>query len=108
MPTYNKLVRDRIPEIILQDGKTPFTRVLDRDEYVASLKTKFSEEWREFNEAADDTHAVEELADMLEILYNLAKLHGADEEAVNEVCRQKRHERGGFSERIFLIEVSDE
>lgn len=108
MPKYNKLVRDRIPEIIQQSGKTLSSRILNQDEYVAALKTKFNEEWHEYNEATDDSNAVEELADMLEILYSLVKLHGADEETVNEVCREKRHDRGGFSDRIYLIEVSDE
>lgn len=108
MPTYNKLVRDRIPDIIRKNGKTLSSRILEHGEYVEALKVKFNEEWREYNEASDDTHAVEELADMLEILYSLAKLHGVNEEEVNEVCHQKRRERGGFSDKVFLIEVSDE
>jgi hypothetical protein len=54
------------------------------------------------------SQAVEELADLLEILYSLARIHGADEHDLHRVCQQKREERGGFSERIWLVEVCDE
>lgn len=72
MPTYNKLVRDRIPEIILNSGKTCHTRILDTEEYLHELHTKLKEETKEYYEAKDDSSAIEELADLLEVIRALA------------------------------------
>jgi predicted house-cleaning noncanonical NTP pyrophosphatase (MazG superfamily) len=113
LPIYNKLVRDKIPAIIERSGKQPVYTVLGQAEYVDALRKKFLEEWAEYVEAANAEamspgQAVEELADLLEILYSLARIHGADEHQLHRVCHQKRDERGGFSERIWLVEVRDE
>jgi predicted house-cleaning noncanonical NTP pyrophosphatase (MazG superfamily) len=113
LPIYNKLVRDKIPAIVEQNGKRANYTVLGQAEYVDALRQKFTEEWAEYVEAANaekmsPSQAVEELADLLEILYSLARIHGADEHELHRVCQQKREERGGFSERIWLVEVRDE
>jgi predicted house-cleaning noncanonical NTP pyrophosphatase (MazG superfamily) len=108
MPIYNKLVRDRIPEIIEKAGKKFSTRILTDDEYIKELKKKSFEELEEYANTQNDEDAIEELADVLEIIHALAEYHGASFEKVEEVRKQKAEKRGGFKEKIFLIEVEDE
>ena len=83
------------------------TRILDNDEYVKELKKKSQEELQEYLEAKDDESAIEELADLLEIIHALSKCHGADIDKVEEVRVKKAAKRGGFEDKIFLIEVED-
>lgn len=106
MPTYNKLVRDRIPTIIQQAGKAPKTRVLDEDRYVEELKLKLLEEANEILKADEHNEVVEEAADLLEVLHALLEAKGISLEDIERARLQKKEERGGFEERIFLIEVS--
>lgn len=108
MPDYNKLVRDRIPEIIESTGKKFSTRILDNDEYIKELKKKSFEELEEYVSTTNDEDALEELADLLEIIHALAEYHGASFEKLEEIRKKKAEKRGGFKEKIFLIEVEDE
>lgn len=108
MPVYNKLVRDLIPKIIEEAGKTFTTRTLSDEEYRQELRKKAFEELEEYMNASDDVTAVEELADLLEIIHALAACHGATIEQVEAVRASKAEQRGGFKEKIFLIEVHDE
>ncbi|ESU73390.1 phosphoribosyl-ATP pyrophosphohydrolase [Geobacillus thermopakistaniensis] len=108
MPIYNKLVRDRIPAIIEQAGKTFTTRILGDEEYRKELQKKAFEELEEYVQAETDEAALEELADVLEIIHALAKCHGASIEQVEQIRAEKAVKRGGFQEKIFLIEVHDE
>lgn len=96
---YNKLVRDRIPELIKANGECPVTRILERDEYIRCLEKKLDEEVAEYHRDRN----VEELADILEVLFALAAVHGASREDLFRVCREKRENRGGFQKGIFLI-----
>lgn len=107
MPVYNKLVRDLIPEIIKNSGKKFTTRILEDDEYIIELKKKLSEEIHEYKNAATDKEAIEELADILELMHALAKVHGANIQEIEKIRQDKVKKRGGFSEKIFLIEVED-
>lgn len=108
MPVYNKLVRNRIPEIIEKTGKKFSTHILTNDEYIKELKKKSYEELEEYMNANDDQEAIEELADILEIIHALSECHGASIEKIEEVRANKAEKRGGFTEKIFLIEVEDE
>ena len=108
MPVHNKLVRDLIPNIIEGSGKAFTTRILDEEEYVKELRIKSKEELQEYLDAKDDESAIEELADLLEIIHALSKVHGVDFNKVEEVRQQKAKKRGGFEERVFLIEVEDD
>lgn len=108
MPTYNKLVRDKIPHVIESTGKLYRTRTLDNLEYINELKVKLGEEVSEYISAENEGQAIEELADVLEIIHALAKIHGKTIEDVEKVRHEKELERGGFQERIFLIDVEDE
>ncbi|MFS0840295.1 phosphoribosyl-ATP pyrophosphohydrolase [Paenibacillus sp. 1P03SA] len=105
MTIYNKLVRDRIPAIIRENGQSCRTRVLGEREYGLELRRKLGEEWNEYLEAGDDAHAVEELADLLELLHALADVHGTSPEELEAVRRRKADKRGGFRDRIYLLET---
>lgn len=108
MPVHNKLVRDLIPNIIEKTGKKFSTRILDEEEYVKELKIKSKEELTEYFEAKTDEEAVEELADLLEIIHALTYCHGSTPEKLEQVRQEKAAKRGGFKEKIYLIEVEDE
>jgi predicted house-cleaning noncanonical NTP pyrophosphatase (MazG superfamily) len=108
MPVHNKLVRDRIPEIIESTGKRFSTRTLNNEDYIKELKNKSREELEEYLNAENDKDAIEELADLLEIIHALAECHGASFKEVEKVRQKKAEKRGGFKEKIFLIEVEDE
>jgi predicted house-cleaning noncanonical NTP pyrophosphatase (MazG superfamily) len=107
MPIYNKLVRDRIPEIIEATGRKYIKRILNNDEYITELKKKSFEELEEYVSANNDEDAIEELADILEIIYALAECHGSSFEKVEEARKEKSKKRGGFKNKVFLIEVED-
>lgn len=107
MPTYNKLVRDKIPQIIENTGKKFSTLILHNRDYIKYLKEKSYEELDEYCAAESNGEAVEELADLLEIIHALAKHHGSSLEEVEAVRKEKAEKRGGFEEKIFLIEVED-
>jgi predicted house-cleaning noncanonical NTP pyrophosphatase (MazG superfamily) len=107
MPIYNKLVRDRIPEVISKSGKHSVTRILSNDEYKLELQKKLGEEIQEYIEAADDNSAIEELADLLELIHAALELHGSNVQELEQVRREKAEQRGGFKEKIFLVEVTD-
>ena len=96
---YNKLVRDKIPEIIAQQGEVANIRVLCDKEYTAALEQKLDEETREFHKEKN----LEELADILEVIYALAEDLGYSKDDLLQVYNQKHEKRGGFHNRIFLI-----
>ena len=96
---YNKLVRDKIPAIIEANGQKPVTRILDEEEYMASLEQKLDEEVQEFHKDQN----LEELADILEVIYALTEAKGYSVAELAETCDRKRNVRGGFRDRIFLI-----
>lgn len=99
MTKYNKLVRDRIPEIIMQCGESPKYRTLNTGEFFLQLERKLDEEVDEFHR--DET--LEELADVLEVVYALADAMGYTKEELYAACDEKRARRGGFAKRIFLM-----
>ncbi|MGE7846058.1 nucleoside triphosphate pyrophosphohydrolase [Bacillus cereus] len=107
MPTYNKLIRNKIPQIIKSNGKTLTTRLLNEDEYIEELCKKTQEELTEYIEAKTKPHKLEELSDLLELINALAEHEGATLEEINKIRKKKAEERGGFSDRVFLIEVTD-
>ena len=96
MESYNKLVRDNIPDILDQKGIPYEKRVASEEEYKAELVKKLAEEIGEFSEAG----ALEELADILEVIEALSKL--PEYQAVEELRIKKREERGGFEKRFIL------
>lgn len=98
MKVYNKLVRDRIPQIIAADGKKFKTRILDDKEHLAELIKKLKEEAAEFEE----NPTIEELADIKEITIAIRETLGIHAGELEDVRRQKAAERGRFKQKIFL------
>ena len=96
---YNKLVRDQIPAIIEAAGERPHIRILEQEEYSRLLEEKLDEEVGEFHKEKN----LEELADILEVVYALAEDLGCSGEELAEVFQEKHEQRGGFRNRIFLI-----
>lgn len=101
---YNKLVRDRIPEIIEAEGKKPIVETLDEEQYIKLLKEKLVEEVNEFLES--DT--VEELADIGEVMHALLEYKGVSIETFQSVRQEKLVKRGKFTKRLLLKEVIEE
>lgn len=108
MPAYHKLVRDKIPEIIERNGETCKVKRLDQSTYLQELKTKLKEEVHEYLQAENDESAVEELSDVLEIIHALSAIHGKGFRAVEAARKKKFTERGGFQEKVYLIEVDND
>ena len=100
---YDKLVRDKIPQIIQNSGKTAVTRVLNDSEYRQYLRTKLQEEVDEYLQSGE----CEELADILEVLLALAKADGHSENELFAICQAKRDARGGFDDKILLLQVDE-
>ncbi len=102
--TYNKLVRDNIPDIIIANNETPVTRILTDEEYKKSLEAKLNEEYEEVIES-EGGERLEELADMIEVIRSLAGLENATLEEIERLADEKRAKRGGFEKKIFLEKV---
>ena len=98
---HNKLVRDRIPEIIEASGRTCITEVLPEDAYIQALDAKLSEELAEYQQS----NSLEELADLLEVMGAVVKARGYTWDELTRVRKEKRAQRGAFEQRIFLKEV---
>ena len=103
MRTYNKLVRDKIPAIIKGNGEKPVTRILGTEEYLSELNTKLQEEVNEY--FADGN--VEELADIVEVIYGLLDAKGVSVEEFEKIRVGKVEKRGAFKDRIFLERVDE-
>ena len=102
---YNKLVRDKIPEIIKSNNGTPITRTLNNDEYKQELEKKLNEEYLEVLNTNTPEDRIEELADMLEIIRALAKLENKSLEDIISIADKKNEKRGAFEDKIFLEKV---
>lgn len=102
---FNKLVRDKIPEIIQQDGKIVMTRILNDDEYKLELMKKLSEECNEVLNASDSSSLIEELADVLEVVKSIALNENCSVSELLELANKKYNNRGGFNKRIYLIKT---
>lgn len=106
MKQYNKLVRDRIPEIIKKAGKTPNYRTLNDEDFIHALKRKAVEEAKELL-TADNESLLTELADVAEVFYALLAAYGISADEIAAIRKARNEERGAFKERIFLESVGD-
>ena len=100
---YNKLVRDKIPEIIEQSGKTCEITTLSDEEYIKALEQKLGEELLEYNQSGE----IEELADLLEVIYATAQARGYSIEQLHQVRDEKKNARGGFALKTLLKWVEE-
>lgn len=103
MPVYNKLIRDKIPEIIESEGKDYKIETLDEEEYIDSLNAKLQEELDEYLESGD----AKELADLLEVIYAIMDYKGISREKMESIRMKKKKERGGFEDKLFLRWVEE-
>lgn len=99
---YNKVIRDKIPEIIKKDGYSCNVKTLSNEEFLGEIEKKLSEEVTEYQNDKNP----EELADILEIIYRIAKLRGISKEELENIRIKKSQERGGFEENLFLIDTT--
>ena len=97
---YNKLVRDRIPEIIEKNGKRCICETLLQGQFIAMLDAKLDEELAEYQQSK----SLEELADLLEVV----RARGYTWDQLTDIRKKKKEERGGFEKRILLKEVYEE
>ena len=100
---YNKLVRDRIPEIIEASGAECRTKILSDEEYLKMIDAKLDEELAEYHQEQN----IDELADLLEVLYATAKARGYSIEELDHVRVEKQKARGGFDKKILLKSVKN-
>lgn len=98
---YHKLVRDRIPEIIEASGKTCVTEILSDEDYLRMVDAKLDEELAEYHKDQN----IEELADLMEVIYAAAIARGYTLEELEQVRAEKATKRGGFSKKILLKKV---
>lgn len=100
---YHKLVRDHIPEIIEASGKKCKTEILSDNEYLKMIDEKLDEELAEYHKDQN----IEELADLIEVIYAAAKARGYTLEELEQVRAEKAAKRGGFEKKILLKEVEE-
>lgn len=95
---YDKLVRDKIPEITEKSGKQCKTEILSDEKYLEMIDKKLNEELAEYHEDQN----IEELADLLEVIYAVTKARGYSIEDLEKVRAEKAEKRGGFDKKILL------
>lgn len=100
---YDKLVRDRIPEIIANSGAKSICETLGDEEYGKRLNEKLIEEAREYAESGE----IDELADICEVFGAILRFRGISLETVERVRAEKRERNGGFEKRLLLKEVRE-
>ena len=102
---YNKLVRDKIPaEINSTEGRKANWRIMEDEEYIKELNKKLLEEAHEFIEE----NAVEELADIMEVIQSIMRVKNISYEELKKVQALKREQKGGFNDRVYLIDVEQD
>jgi len=101
--TYNKLVRDRIPEIIEASGAECKTEILSDERYLEMIDAKLDEELVEYHKDQN----IEELADLLEVIRAATIARGYTLDELEAVRAKKSEKRGGFEKKILLIEVEE-
>ncbi len=100
---YNKLVRDRIPEIIEASGNSCITETLSDEEYLRMIDAKLDEELAEYHKDQN----IEELADLMEVIYAAVIARGYTLEDLEQIRAEKVTKRGAFAKKILLKEVNE-
>ena len=103
MIEYDKLIRDKIPEIIEQSGKKCIVEVMDNDTYIEYLDQKLNEELAEYQQ----DKSIEELADLLEVMYAVVAARGYSVEELERIRLEKAERRGAFEKKLLLKSVSE-
>src|SRR6056297_2567864 len=98
MKKFNKLIRDRIPEIIEEAGNDYELEILDDESYFKALNNKLEEELEEYKESKE----IMELDDLVEIIYAILDYKDISREKFEKMRKNKQKERGGFEKKLFL------
>lgn len=98
---YNKLVRDKIPQVIQRKGETAVTHIAEDAEFWEKLKEKLFEEVEEFS----NDESIEELADIFEVIDAIMEYKKWDRSEIEAVKQSKVHDKGAFKERVILDEA---
>jgi len=102
---YNKLIRDRILEIIKEAGKKPFSRVLNKKEYLEEIKKKITEEAKELVMAKSRKEVINEIVDIQELIDLIISELSLTKSQIKKQQKIKNKKRGGFKKRLFLLKV---
>jgi len=102
---YNKLVRDKVPDIINKKGAKPIIRIADEEEYVYALKHKILEEAGDLTRAKGDNSELEEVIDIMEAVNAYIKHKKVSVKNAERMRKYKLRKRGGFDRRIILEKV---
>ena len=100
---YNKLVRDKIPQIIEENGQMCETEILSDERYLEMLELKLSEECTEYQIDKD----VEVLADILEVVYAIANAKGVTDGELDRIRLAKANKNGRYKDKIYIKEVTE-
>ena len=102
MPVYNKLVRDKIPEIIEKSGKQCIIETMDKKTYLEFLDNKLNEELAEYQQ----DKSIEELADLLEVMHAVVVARGYSVEELERIRLDKAEKRGAFEKRLSVYSAA--
>ena len=102
---HNKLIRDRILEIIEANKEKPYFRILNKKEYIKEIKKKILEEAQELIEARGKKEIINEIADVQELIDVLILKSGFTKSQIRKQQKIKKKKRGGFKKRLFLIKT---
>lgn len=125
---YNKLVRDRIPTILISKDKLFKAKQITDEEYLVALTNKLSEETSEVVEACQDfikiksivpyesqeeyddsrKKVVEEMGDLMEVFLTMVKKYRIRPSEIKAIMSEKKTKNGGFDDGIFLEWVENE
>ncbi|NLI59995.1 MAG: nucleoside triphosphate pyrophosphohydrolase [Clostridiales bacterium] len=104
MVKYNKLVRDRIPEIIRASGKQALVDKVHDERLLSFLNNKLQEELAEYDKSGD----IEELADLVKVIYTILDYKGISLDRFNRIREEKNRKRGAFKGGLVLKKVIEE
>ena len=106
MTDLNKLVRDKVPSLVTKDGGSYSLKLLSPLEHQHEITKKMFEELNEYNEATSKSKAIEELVDIVELIYAAVQLHDLSIDEFEAIRLAKKQKKGGFEKGIYLHNIS--
>ena len=105
---YNKLIRDKIPEIIEKNGVKSKTKSLTDEEYKEELLKKIVEEAKEVMETNGNIKdLIKEIGDIIEVTNYVIETFGLDKKEIEKLRNERKESRGGFDKKLFLEYTED-
>ena len=106
--TYNKLIRDKIPEIIRKNNAVPKISELNDEQFKIALKEKLTEEAKELLEAKTQEEILNELSDVLQLIESIAINNNLSVSDIEKQKEKKKQERGAFEKKLYLEYVDEQ